>query len=151
MLDNLPEPASQAPPEPVPVQFQGYIDERSQYHVTGWLRNLADLTERVPYQVRLPDTGEVLAAGVASALMPAMRGWEGDDGLHGFYARFSRPVSPAEQATLAVQPPSGPPLGVSSRLVEDFAPCIYIIMDVVDNLMPPLILGPGATCKERIR
>jgi len=133
MLDNLPEPTCQVPPEPVPVQFQGYIDERSQYHVTGWLRNLADLTERVPYQVRLPDTGEVLASGVASALMPAMRGWEGDDGLHGFYARFSRPVSPAEQATLAVQPPAGPPLGVSSRLVEDFAPCIYIIMDVVDN------------------
>jgi pyruvate-formate lyase-activating enzyme len=90
--------------EPGPV-IQGYIDERTTAHVAGWMRNLDDPTERMPFEVAvaLPQETRVVARGVADQLDPALRKLDIGDGMYGFRVQFATPLTTRERDHLVVR------------------------------------------------
>ena len=113
---------------------QGYIDGVSHAHVTGWACNFADATERVEHEVFLENTGEILVRGRADVFLPGLREVGVGDGTHGFYHRFPRRLTQAEQDQLRVRVvPNGKKLTRASTVATTYQPLAFIVMDIVDN------------------
>ena len=113
--------------------FQGYIDERSTHHVSGWIRDLSDLSARVPFEI--VTLGErVLHRGVADSFSNLLVQIGVGDGLHAFYLQFAEPLTPAERDALFVRPTgSAHRLELAPSLKAVFEPISHIAMDIVNN------------------
>jgi hypothetical protein len=96
-----------------PPQVQGYIDERSTHHISGWLRNLADAGQRLAYEVVLPGPGgeRILHTGIANEYSHVLVLVGVGDGTYAFQAVFAEPVTEAERDRIFVRP-----LGSAHRL-----------------------------------
>jgi molybdenum cofactor biosynthesis enzyme MoaA/SAM-dependent methyltransferase len=94
-----------AAPPPGP-RYQGYIDERSTEHIAGWLRDLADPSARLAFEVVLPgaDRERILHRGVADRFSPVLRAVGVDDGSHAFNIRFAYPLNQAGRDSVFVRP-----------------------------------------------
>lgn len=113
---------------------QGYIDGISHAHVTGWVCNFADPTERVRHEAVLENTGEVLLHGQADRYLPGLKELGVGDGAHGFYHKLPRTLTAAEQDQLRVRVvPNGKKLGRASTVTTVYQPLAFVIMDIVDN------------------
>jgi molybdenum cofactor biosynthesis enzyme MoaA len=113
-----------APPPPSP--FEGYVDELSAHHVAGWLTG----PDGAGFEAVLPG-GEVVAAGAADQFKfgPSHAGL----GRHGFFERFTRPLSSAEQQALMVRDPTGAAIQASDSVNREYRPVMLNAMDIVDN------------------
>jgi hypothetical protein len=91
---------------PAPIQYQGYIDERSTRHVRGWMRNLADPEDRLAFEVVLPDAGGewVLHSGIADSYNEVLVQVGVGDGGYAFHVEFEQPVTQAERERIFVRP-----------------------------------------------
>ena len=113
---------------------QGYIDGVSHTHVTGWVCNFADPTERVRHEVVLENTGEVLLRAQADRFLPGLKELGVGDGMHGFYHRLPRSLTRAEQNQLTVRVvTSGKKLPRADSVATVYQPLAFVIMDIVDN------------------
>ncbi len=117
-----------APSKPQAPTLQGAIEELSEHHVAGWLRDPSDPDRRVPYEVVCAQTGRILAAGVADQYRRHLS-WKGiGDAAHGFHARVAAPGG------LTVRAAGGrAALEVVAEPRTRFEPLLHIAMDVVDN------------------
>src|ERR1035437_6809285 len=90
-------------------QYQGYLDERSVDHVAGWLRDVANPSARLAFEVVLPGPARerILHRGVADRFSPGLLAVGVGDGKHAFHIRFERPLSPDERDALFVRPVGG--------------------------------------------
>ena len=113
---------------------QGYIDGLSHTHVTGWVCNFADGTERVQHEAILENTGEVLLRAQADRFLPGLKELGVGDGAHGFYHRLPRRLTLAEQAQLRVRVvANGKKLTRADTMSTVYQPLAFVIMDIVDN------------------
>jgi hypothetical protein len=89
-----------------PGAYQGYIDERSVRHVSGWVRDRADPSHRVAYEIVLPDAvGEtVLHRGRADRFSDVLVRVDVGDGRYAFRHVFDPPLTTAERDGLFVRP-----------------------------------------------
>ncbi|MDE8346154.1 MAG: radical SAM protein [Acidocella sp.] len=120
---------------PAPV-FQGYVDERSVAHVSGWVRDLADPKRRVDIEIVLPEpAGErVLQRLCADQYNETVRAVGVGDGCYAFFARFDTLLSEAERDLVFVRPAgSTHRLELAPGLNERFEPVHHVAMDIVDN------------------
>ena len=116
--------------------FQGYLDERSQRHVAGWVRNLADPAERVAVEVVLPTgPGErVLWSGTADRFSTVLRQVGVGDGGYSFYVLLPEELSEAERDRLLVRPAGSDfRLELAPALRTRFEPISHVALDIVDN------------------
>jgi hypothetical protein len=113
---------------------QGYIDGVSHTHVTGWVCNFADPTERVRHEILLENTGEVLLRAQADRFLPGLKELGVGDGVHGFYHRLPRSLTRAEQEQLTVRVVSSKKkLPRADSVATVYQPLAFVIMDIVDN------------------
>ena len=112
--DSPPDPVSVSPPA---ATIQGYVEERSTRHITGWLRSTNDPLERVAFEVAviLPDRTHVIAMGVADLANDALRELGIGDGCYGFRVRFDPLLTERERDHLVVRP-------VGSTVALELAP-----------------------------
>jgi molybdenum cofactor biosynthesis enzyme MoaA len=117
-------PATPVAAEPSP--FAGYVDEISPHHVAGWVTGPG-----TPRFVAALPTGERLTAGAADQFKfgPSHAG----QGNHGFFARFSRPISDAERDALVVLADDGSVLPRADYVEPSYRPLMLNAMDIVDN------------------
>ena len=89
----------------VPATIQGYVDERTLRHVSGWLRNLQAPDDRLAFEVTLalPEETRVIYRGIADRLDPALRDLAVGDGQYGFRVDFPSPLTPRERDHLEVR------------------------------------------------
>jgi hypothetical protein len=118
-------------------KFEGFVDERSNSHVAGWVRNRFDTEERLPFDVLLiaPDGGErLLASSQADLLNPALAQQCIGDGQYGFRVVFNTKLSDPERDAVIVRPAgAATPLPLSPYLVTAFEPIDHIAIDIVNN------------------
>jgi len=114
---------------------QGYVDERSNRHVAGWVRDLRDATARLPIEVVLPGSPEeILADGVAADFSPALARLDIGDAHYAFNVLFSRPLSEAERDRLVVRlAGSGRTIDMPRAVKAAFEPISHVALDIVDN------------------
>jgi MoaA/NifB/PqqE/SkfB family radical SAM enzyme len=116
-------PVEAAPPA---SPFDGYVDEISPHHLSGWLTGPG-----VPrFEAVLPQ-GEVVATGTADQFKFG-RSHEGD-GQHGFFMRFHRTLSAEEQSALSVHAPDGSIVKRAGHFSSEYRPIMLNAMDIVDN------------------
>lgn len=117
-----------APPTAV-AQYQGYIDERSVDHVAGWVRDLANPTARLEFEVVLPgsERERILHRGVADRFSPILRTVGVGDGRHAFNVRFARPLAAGEREALVVR-------AVGAAWQAELAPGLRT--DLADSVFP---------------
>ncbi|WP_221246554.1 radical SAM protein [Acidocella aromatica] len=130
-------PALRTDPPGVGGPFQGYVDERSVRHVTGWVRDLSDAARRVSIEVVLPDEagGEAVLAHV-SANQPndVLRQIGVGDGEYGFFVLFGTQLSEAERDRVFVRVRGAAHvLEFSPQLSARFEPIHHVAMDIVNN------------------
>ncbi len=124
-----------APLEQAP-RFQGYVDERSDHHVAGWVRDLSDPAARVAFEVVLADPAgeQVLARGRADQPDPALAQLSVGDAAYGFRVLLKEPLSPEERDRLQVRPAgTTTPLELAPSLRTTFEPISHVAMDIVNN------------------
>ena len=128
---------AEAPPQPIAhtsATLPGWVDEVSPFHVAGWVRDAGAPIAKQRYTVRLSDTSEVLAEGVADQFHYASLGQGIGDGTNGFYARFSRILSGDEMASVEVAAGLGDQkLERASFARDEYQPIMFIAGDIVDN------------------
>jgi pyruvate-formate lyase-activating enzyme len=125
-----------APPAPPPVQYQGYIDERSIAHVSGWVWDLRDPAQRVEIEIMLAGPGgeRVLACMVADQYNPLVQQVGVGDGSYAFFARFDTLLDEAQRDSVFVRPVgSTHRLEMAPALNSRFEPINHIAMDIVNN------------------
>jgi pyruvate-formate lyase-activating enzyme len=114
--------------------YDGYLDAASDTHVSGWILNRAQVSERARHQVFLENSGEILVDAVADLFVPGLREIGVGDGAHGFYHKLPRRLDPAEHAQLQVRvSETGLPLKRPEWMARTYQPIVYIVMDIVDN------------------
>jgi organic radical activating enzyme len=125
---------SEMPLERAP-KFQGFVDERSAHHVSGWVRNRFDPFERVEFEAVLPtsDGEKVLGRGHADSYYTALAQQAIGDGRYGFHLLFNEPLSDAERDTVFVRPVGEEPLAFAPNLVTNFDLLTFFAMDIVNN------------------
>ncbi len=128
---------AEAPPQPIAhtsATLPGWVDEVSPFHVAGWVSDAGAPIAKQRYTVRLSDTSEVLAEGVADQFHYASLGQGIGDGTNGFYARFSRILSGDEMARVEVAAGLGDQkLERASFARDEYQPIMFIAGDIVDN------------------
>jgi wyosine [tRNA(Phe)-imidazoG37] synthetase (radical SAM superfamily) len=115
--------------------YQGYVDQRSIQHVTGWVRDLDRAAHRVAIEVVLPtETGErVLHRGVADRFSQHLVTIGVGDGQHGFYISWDNALTEAERDLLEVRVIDGPAVELAPALQTEFWPIAHVAMDIVNN------------------
>ena len=116
--------------------YQGYVDELSTSHVSGWVWSLTDALERVACVAVLRGGrgDEVVARVVADQVRFGLAGMGIGDGLHAFYVTFDRVLTAAELGRLELRPERGDSaLEISPHLVTEYNPIMFVAMDIVDN------------------
>jgi molybdenum cofactor biosynthesis enzyme MoaA len=119
-----------------PPRYQGYLDARSIFHVSGWVRDLTDPLIKLDIEVVLPDeSGEtILAALPATQDNTILRAQNIGDGAYGFYTHYSRAVTEAERDRIFVRPKNSSfQLDLSPALDTEFQPIHHVAMDIVNN------------------
>ena len=131
LVPGIPQPQSVAQ---TPPALSGWVDEVSPFHVAGWVSDARAPGAKQRYAVRLPDTGEVLAEGIADQFHYASLGQGIGDGTNGFYARFSRTLSDGDMARVEViADPGNQKLERASFARNEYQPVMFIAGDIVDN------------------
>jgi pyruvate-formate lyase-activating enzyme len=99
-------PSATQLPAAIRSPVQGYVDERMTTHVTGWMRNLGDPTERVAFEVAVdcPEGARVIANGIADQFDPVLHELSVGDARYGFRIVFPTPLTPDERDSLVVRP-----------------------------------------------
>ncbi len=119
---------------PAEGPFQGYIDELSDRHVHGWVRDLSRPGHRLRYQAVLSDTQEILSEGCANEFRHGLSAAGVGDGAYAFWCRFKRPLSEWERRQVQVHvPQSGYVLDRSPFMTSRYEPLLHVAMDIVDN------------------
>jgi molybdenum cofactor biosynthesis enzyme MoaA len=116
--------------------WQGYLDERTTHHVAGWIRDLADPSHRVEYEVVLPgpDGERVLSRGVADTYSTQLVQIGVGDGAYSFYACYPAPLTPAERDRVLVRPPgSSWACEHAPEMASEFQPISHLALDLTDN------------------
>ena len=130
-------PALRTDPPGAGGPFQGFVDERSVRHVTGWVRDLSDAARRVAIEVVLPGEagGEtVLAHVIADQPSDVLRQIGVGDGAHSFFLLFGTQLSEAERDRVFVRVcGAAHVLELSPQLSSRFEPIHYVAMDIVNN------------------
>jgi MoaA/NifB/PqqE/SkfB family radical SAM enzyme len=116
-------PVDESPPAPA---YEGYVDELSAHHVAGWLTG----PDAPHFEAVLP-SGEIVARGAADQFKfgPSHAG----QGRHGFFERFSRSLTEAEQRALVIRDPAGLAIPQTDTLCREYRPVMLNAMDIVDN------------------
>jgi hypothetical protein len=138
-LELAPALVTAPPPEGGRIApFQGYIDERSTHHLAGWVRNLADPTERVAVEIVLESvSGEderVLWRGTSDRASSVLRAVGVGDGAYAFHVLLPEALSEAQRDRVHVRPAdSAFRLELAPSLRTAFEPISHVAMDLVDN------------------
>jgi len=114
----------------------GYMRERSERHVAGWIYNNADPAERVAFEVVVMRGEEerVIGRGVADQFDRILFALGFEDAVHGFRLMFDAPISPDDSEYLEVRPiATGKPIAHDPAMQTSWKPVRYIAMDIVDN------------------
>jgi molybdenum cofactor biosynthesis enzyme MoaA len=114
--------------------YQGYIDEWSEGHLAGWVRNLESPSERVALELVRSDTGEVLERSLADHFFDGLVRIGIGDGRHWFYFDLPAELPSAAFASLVVRvAATGRPLEVSPHVRRAWEPVQFVAMDIVNN------------------
>ncbi len=116
--------------------YQGYLDERSVRHVSGWVWNALDPAQRVDYEIVLPTPhGErVLRHGCADEVNEALAQCGVGDGRYGFFVMLPDDVTEAERELLFVRTAdTGHRVELAPTIKSAFEPISYVAADIVDN------------------
>ena len=114
----------------------GYMRERSERHVAGWIYNNADPAERVAFEVVVMRGGSerVIGRGEADQFDRVLFALGFEDAVHGFRLMFDTPVSQEESGYIEVRAiATGKPIAHDPAMVTSWKPVRYIAMDLVDN------------------
>jgi sulfatase maturation enzyme AslB (radical SAM superfamily) len=100
-----PQPATIAAPSG-PAKFEGFVDEISNTHVIGWVRDRRDPNIRVAFEAVLAGAGEtrLIGNGRAELFYPALESSGFGDSKYGFKIALPASLSPADRAALAIRP-----------------------------------------------
>jgi len=117
-------------------QYQGYVDERSNHHVAGWLRNRSDSADKVAFDIVLMGDSceQLLAQGRADLFSPLLAGLSIGDGAHGFRVLLPTPLQDEQRDRVVVRPAgSTTPVELAPALRTAFEPISHVAMDIVNN------------------
>ncbi len=89
----------------IPSQMEGYVDERSTAHVTGWLRDANRPDARLCYRIMLD--GGVLAEGIGDQPSDTLRQVGVGDGTYAFTVPFDPPLTRSQRDRVEVHGPAG--------------------------------------------
>ncbi len=125
------------PPGPIPVH-QGFVDERSRFHVSGWVRRVGHATERPEVAVWLRRRGSerLLARLRAEEFSEPLFKLGIGDGHYAFHALFDTPLADdgKEEETIVVRVVGSDyelPRAPAER--RGFTPIGHIAVDIVNN------------------
>ena len=125
---------------PLPIemapQIQGFVDERSIHHISGWIRNRSDPDERVDFEIVLKiEAGErILAKGRAAEYRPVLAQLEIGDAAYGFRVLFAEPLTEHDRDQVVVRAVGTQTvLALAPELSTVFEPVSHIAMDIVNN------------------
>ncbi len=117
-----------------PLQCDGGIDELSPRHIAGWAYDARDGNHRVRLEVVLDGPDGFTARPLANRFVHGLASAGKGDGAHGFYTKFPRALTEAEQARVHVRPAaSALPLHVVPWAHREYTPLLHVAMDIVDN------------------
>ena len=112
----------------------GFVEQRSRFHVSGWLHDTHERGARIAYEVRHRLSGVVLATDVANHFRYGLSGAGVGDGGNAFYLRFNDPLSEDEVDQIDVVPTAtGVPLENAPWITSTYEPVVSFSMDIVDN------------------
>lgn len=122
----------------LPAHYQGYLDARSTHHVAGWVRNLADASEKPELDVVLTAAqgeservlGQIRADQFSKTLVEIGVG----DGVHAFSLLFTPPLSDPERDRVELRlRPTGTLIEHAPEMIVDWQPIAHLAMDIVNN------------------
>lgn len=116
--------------------YQGFVDECSSRHISGWVRDLSDAAQRVTIEVILPTpNGEILLKRQpASQFNDVVRQIGVGDGTYAFFILFERELSAAERDAVFVRVQnSSHQLPLAPAINREFQPIHHVAMDIVNN------------------
>lgn len=137
--------AARRVPVSAPPRFQGYLDERSTHHVSGWVRNLSDPSDRLEFELVLPASDahagiqggaaeRVVYRGRADAYSHVLTQVGVGDGCYAFHVVFPEPLTEVERDRLVARPAGARwTLELAPALKTVFEPISHVAMDIVNN------------------
>jgi pyruvate-formate lyase-activating enzyme len=116
-------------------KFQGYVDQRSTQHVSGWVRDRFNASTRVPVEAVLPtpDGEQILLTASADNFAANLAQLAIGDAHYGFSLVFPQPLSEAQRDALIIRPAGAAPLPLAPDLVTSFQAVSFLAMDIVNN------------------
>ncbi len=119
-----------------PDIYQGFVDERSRFHVAGWVRNLENPADRPIVEAVLPSSSgmRVLARGAAAEFSDVLTKIGIGDGCHAFFLAFDNPLPPGDDSHIVVRVADTAyelPRAPSEK--RTFTPISHIAIDIVNN------------------
>jgi molybdenum cofactor biosynthesis enzyme MoaA len=136
VLEHAPALRTDPASSTAPSTYQGYVDDRSIFHVSGWVWDSTDLTKKLDVEIVLPsETGaKILGTVTANRDNPVLRAQNMGDGAYGFYHMFDEPVSEAEREQIFIRPQGSKfLLPLSPALNTEYQPIHHVAMDIVNN------------------
>ena len=119
---------------PVATDYQGYLDELTDWHIQGWVQDRAAPNRRVECEAVLQQTGEIVARVCADQFGHGLSAGGVGDGAHVFWTRFTRSLNQSEGAQLVVRVAgSDVLLPAAPNLKTRYEPLLHVAMDIVDN------------------
>ena len=116
--------------------YQGFLDECSLRHVSGWVRDLSDAARRVTIDIILPgpDGETLLKRHVASQFSDVLRQVGVGDGTCAFFVMFEKELTPEQRDSVFVRVQgSAHVLDAAPALKREFQPIHHVAMDIVNN------------------
>ena len=116
--------------------YQGFVDECSIRHISGWVRDLSDAARRVTLDIMLPGPqGDVLLQRlVADQFNDVVRQIGVGDGTYAFFLLFERELTPHERDSVFVRVHGGAHiLDLAPAINREFQPIHHVAMDIVNN------------------
>ncbi len=126
---------SQASLERSPFRFEGYVDELSNLHVAGWIRDRLDPEARCEFEVAIERSERrVIATGTANLLNLALQLQSVGDAHYSFRILFDEALSEEDRLAVVIRPVGGrSELPLSPYLVTAFEPLDHVAVDIVNN------------------
>ena len=112
----------------------GLIEQRSRFHISGWLYDPGKRGIRLGYEVRHRKTKTLLGKDVADHFRHGLASAGIGDGGNAFYLRYDTPLADEDVDQVDVHPvATGLTLENAPWLTKTYEPISALSMDIVDN------------------
>ena len=118
------------------AHWQGFVDERSRWHIAGWALDTLNPGIRPELEILVRRHGQerVLQRVRADEFSDGLQKLKIGDGFHGFFAVFDPPLGAGEDDWLVVRIAGTPhEIPAARSLKTEFAPISHIALDLVNN------------------